>query len=435
MVTKLLKTNSRDLDGLGWMGYDMSEILGGPMNKKKNGLRFGVIGFILLLYILPSFSFSSTESFEVVATIPVETSLSRTIAADPIDTWVKMLDGATHTVELGHFYMATKENEGLESVIEAIIRAGNRGVKVRFLVSTSVNKSMEENTEKVIERLKNHRNLDILRFNWKELNGGVLHAKYMIVDKKEVYIGSQNFDWRSLKHIHETGLHIKSNAFGEGLSQVFELDWNYNKGDKEAYKKGSQFKKIEFSKGNLLVGSPDEFNPPSVKSAIKTLVQLIDDAKNKIRIQLLNYSTDMRNSEKKFKEIDDALRRAAARGVKIDMLVSDWNKEKRDLEGVQSLARVTNIKIRFVTIPESKEGYIPYARVIHSKVMRIDDDISLVGTSNWGYGYFYGSRNVEVITHDKKIANTLDRLFDDILKSGYAYEVDPDGEYTAPRHD
>lgn len=37
--------------------------------------------------------------------------------------------------------------------------------------------------------------------NMKALTSGVLHTKFWIVDKKHVYIGSANMDWRSLTQV------------------------------------------------------------------------------------------------------------------------------------------------------------------------------------------------------------------------------------------
>ena len=46
--------------------------------------------------------------------------------------------------------------------------------------------------------------------------GGVQHAKFFIVDGEEVFLGSQNFDWRALKHIHELG--VRGARLGGGRS-------------------------------------------------------------------------------------------------------------------------------------------------------------------------------------------------------------------------
>ncbi|MCP4216279.1 MAG: phospholipase, partial [bacterium] len=119
----------------------------------------------------------------------------------------------------------------------------------------------------------------------------------------------------------------------------------------------------------------------------------------------------------------DALVKAAKRGVRINMLVADWNKREPRISTLKRLHAVPNIRVKMATIPVSREGFIPYARVIHSKVMRIDDRISWVGNSNWGYDYFHNSRNVEVVTREPGVAKTLDRLFRGLWKSSYAYDV------------
>jgi phosphatidylserine/phosphatidylglycerophosphate/cardiolipin synthase-like enzyme len=94
---------------------------------------------------------------------------------------------------------------------------------------------------------------------------------------------------------------------------------------------------------------------------------------------------------------------------------------------------VKNIEIKFVTIPPFSGGFIPYARVIHSKVMRVDEDVSWVGTSNWSYDYFFKSRNVEVILRLPEAAGVLDEIFLSLWNGPYAQRLDPEKEYTPPR--
>lgn len=45
----------------------------------------------------------------------------------------------------------------------------------------------------------------------RKLTSGVLHTKFWVIDKKHVYIGSANMDWRSLTQVHthtHTPIHI-----------------------------------------------------------------------------------------------------------------------------------------------------------------------------------------------------------------------------------
>lgn len=45
---------------------------------------------------------------------------------------------------------------------------------------------------------------DIRTVNVKELTSGVLHTKFWVVDKKHLFIGSANMDWRSLTQVQYT---------------------------------------------------------------------------------------------------------------------------------------------------------------------------------------------------------------------------------------
>ncbi|MCP5105752.1 MAG: phospholipase [bacterium] len=402
------------------------------MVKKINKSKYFRV-FLCLLWFLIFVQAAETadlKSIEVVTTVPVETTLEPQGTKNAADTWVEMVNNARKTLDFAEFYLSTKKGEPLEPVINAIIKAAERGVKVRFLVGTAVNDDMETRTRDVLDRFKKHPNITTTIFNWKELNRGGLHAKYFIVDRGEIFVGSQNFDWRALKHIHETGLRIKSRTFADALTRIFEADWNYNNGRKDAYKKLKTQTPVTFQKKHFLVSSPANLNPPGVPGALKTLVRLIDSAQKKITIQLLSYHE---GAWPRFTVISDVLKRAADRGVTVRMIVSDWNKRSPRVNDLKRLVQVPNIEIKFATIPRSSDGFIPYARVIHSKVMRVDDTISWVGTSNWARGYFYTSRNVEVVTRDKNTAETLDRLFGQLWKSPYTYAVDPTKEYKPPR--
>jgi phosphatidylserine/phosphatidylglycerophosphate/cardiolipin synthase-like enzyme len=184
----------------------------------------------------------------------------------------------------------------------------------------------------------------------------------------------------------------------------------------------------------MLVASPAKFNPPGIADALGTLIGLIDHARRRISVQLLSYSVEAPEEPgERFIFIDQALRRAAGRGVSVRLLVSDWNLRRSQLDGLRGLARVPNIEVRYAVIPPASSGFIPYARVIHSKVMRIDGDVCWVGTSNWGYDYFFRSRNVEVVLRRPAVARVLDELFLSLWNGPYAHKLDPDKEYQPPR--
>jgi phosphatidylserine/phosphatidylglycerophosphate/cardiolipin synthase-like enzyme len=384
----------------------------------------------LLLAWLPfQVQAAAAPQFEVVTTMPAETVVSRAGTRDAATVWVEMIAAARRTLDIAEFYLAAEAGEALEPVIEAVLAAGRRGVAVRVLYDAG----MAATYPGTLARLRGQPGISPRPFDWRRLTGGVLHAKYFVVDGREAYVGSQNFDWRSLSHIHETGLRIGLLPIVRALGQLFEADWSFAGGDNGAYRALALRAPLPFDADARLVASPAGCNPPGVASALEALVGLLDKARRRITVQLLSYSTAGSRAAGRFVLIDEALRRAAGRGVSVCLLVSDWNLRQPGLDSLRGLARVPNIEVRFAVIPPARCGFIPYARVIHSKVLRVDDDVCWVGTSNWGYDYFFQSRNVEVVLRRPAVARVLDELFLSLWDGPYAQRLDPDKKYSPPR--
>ena len=95
------------------------------------------------------------------------------------------------------------------------------GVRVRLLVE----QSFMRDTGPSIERLRGVPNLEIEILPTGALTGGVLHAKYMIVDGGDVFVGSQNWDWRALEEIHEVGAEVTDTRFGRSFTAAFKEIW------------------------------------------------------------------------------------------------------------------------------------------------------------------------------------------------------------------
>ena len=130
--------------------------------------------------------------------------------------------------------------------------------------------------------------------------------------------------------------------------------------------------------------------------------------------------------------IDQAVRAAAQRGVKIKLMVADWNLTFAKLPYLKSLAVLPNVEVRVVTLPRAAGGFIPYARVVHTKTMAIDDAIAWIGTSNWEGGYLDKSRNLEVVLRDPLMARRVAALHEQMWSSPYAAPLDINRAYPSP---
>jgi len=387
-----------------------------------------LFAFFLSLTIF-GFEYRANGFFvKICTTIPVETELDYGKTAVAWKEWVKAIKSAEKTIDFSEFYLTGKDKFPLNQVVNEIVNAANRGVKIRFLVDVK----MLKNSEKLVEYLSKIPNVKITVFNWRQLTGGINHSKYFIVDGKLCFIGSQNFDWRALKHIHETGILTDEPHIVKVLSLIFNADWDYNNGDRDAYKRLRKTK-VSFLDNIFLVASPPEFIPSGMDFSLDTLLEMINGARRSVSIQLLNYSTYVHGKTLQFDAISNALIKAANRGVKVRLMVSDWNLRKPAVNSIKQLAKFKNIEVKIVSIPRSREGFIPYARVIHSKVVLIDGEKGWVGTSNFGYDYFYSSRNIEVVLKIKPLIEILARMFENLWNSPYAFTLNPAVEYAVPK--
>lgn len=374
--------------------------------------------------------------FELVHTSPVETTLANPDLREPVTVWSELFDAAKSEIVIAQFYAVSKPGTAFDKVLASLTAAGQRGVKIRFLLDL---KGVGLSEPATIEQLKAIPNLDLRIIDFNKITGnGIVHAKYLAVDGKVAYIGSQNFDWRSFEHIHETGLKITEPALVGQVHAIFEQDWQAQaltaKGSR-ATVLNSKTVPANYAQGAFLLASPNAYNPAGVGDSESGLPALLADAKSEVRIQLLDYaplSYGPNRTRPYYAVIDNAVRAAAQRGVKIKLMVSAWNTEDPAIAYLKSLALVPNVEIRIVTIPTASTGFIPFARVIHSKTMTIDGKLAWVGTSNWAGGYFDLSRNLEVVLRNETMAQRLVALHEQTWSSGYAQPIDINKQYPKP---
>ena len=374
--------------------------------------------------------------FELVHTSPVETSLTNPDLREPVAVWTELFDSAKKEIVIAQFYAVSKPGTAFEKVLASLTAAGQRGIKIRFLLDQ---KGVGLSEAATIAQIKAIPNLDLRLIDFNKITGnGIVHAKYLAVDGQVAYIGSQNFDWRSFEHIHETGLRITEPAMVSQVQAIFEQDWQaqaLTSQGSRATVLNSKVVPANYAQNAFLLASPNAYNPAGVGDSETGLPALLAQAQNEVRIQLLDYaplSYGPNRTRPYYAVIDNAVRTAAQRGVKIKLMVSSWNTEAPAIAYLKSLALVPNVEIRIVTLPTASTGFIPFARVIHSKTMSIDGKLAWVGTSNWAGGYFDLSRNLEVVLRNEQMAQRIAALHEQTWSSAYAQPIDINKQYPKP---
>ncbi len=408
------------------------------MKTGKNILLFSIFYFLLSI----SLAQSQDSVFTLVESVPVETSLEKSKLPRASDVWLDMITNAQETIDIETFYIANEKGEVLEKILKAIKDAAYRGVKVRIIIDESF---YNDNYEKSADELSNIKNITIRKIPFKEIAGGVMHAKYFVVDKKDLFIGSQNMDWRALKHIHEMGARVRSRKLAKAFLNIFEIDWglceDYSEENlanlKKKYSKNVissrkplKLKTEEFRDIILYPAfSPAGFSPDKFSREETELLKIIRKTKHRLLIQMYSYSLKGEEKDAVYDKIDKALRDAAGRGVKIKIIFSNWAIKKVATESIQSLSAVPNIEIKFSSIPQYSGGFIPYSRVDHCKYFISDSTLSWLSTSNWEQNYFYESRNATLIIQNEDINSLLEEVFLRSWNSALTEPVDANKKY------
>ncbi|MCC7014736.1 MAG: phospholipase [Planctomycetes bacterium] len=383
----------------------------------------------LLFALVPQ----ATSQLELVESAPLETTLDHADLRNADTVWLEMIARAKSSFDCAQFYVSDAPGSRFHEVVRALEAAAQRGVKVRVLAEEKFHKTYPE----TLDRWSTTPGFEVRRFDVSAHFGGVLHAKYFVVDGREVFVGSQNFDWRSLEHIVELGLRIEAPRTAEAFQAVFDADWRVAGGEpleaalaplrELAPPRETLSGAVVSARFSPLVGVASD-----VWWDLPLLVERLERAEKRVRIELLTYKMVGRDKQY-FAELENALRRAAARGVRVQLLVADWGKRAGTIEGLQSLEPLPNVEVKLATIPPHSSGHIPFGRVIHAKYMTVDGSRVWLGTSNWERDYFEESRNASVFVDDAALATRLERFFDELWSSPYAYAVDPSATYEVPK--
>jgi len=401
-------------------------------------MRFRLVFPVLLFlaWLLPTLGHAEPPRFELIYSQPVETDLAQPLRA-PGELWPALFDGAQKSIDIEQFYLASEAGEALEPVLAALEQAARRGVQVRVLIEQKFWKQSQPSAD----RIKSWPNTELRVLEWGKLApgdrkpGGIIHAKFFIVDSKLSYLGSQNFDWRSLAHIQELGVLVRDTHISAQLQAIFDHDWQAQA--RLAAQQPVLPLPVPTPRRQelcYLVASPAEWLPAGVGPSEPELVALIDGAKKHLQIQTLKYEP-LSHDKRYYPVLDTALRAAAARGVHIDLLVSDWNADQPGQRWLQSLACVPNVQIRMVTIPQAKRGFIAFARTVHAKFMVVDGSLLWLGTSNWQGGYLNESRNVELVLRLPALAAQAAAIHAQLWASRYARPVMPGKEEPRVKRD
>uniref|UniRef100_A0A1A8R275 5'-3' exonuclease PLD3 n=4 Tax=Nothobranchius TaxID=28779 RepID=A0A1A8R275_9TELE len=263
---------------------------------------------------------------------------------------------------------------------------------------------------------------DVRTVDMKKLTSGVLHTKFWLVDRKHLYIGSANMDWRSLTQVKELGAVVYNcSCLAADLEKIFEAYWYVGGAQSIPSPWPSRFSTafnnetpLQLPLNNTpasvyLSSSPPSFCASGRTSDLQSILSVIADADRFVYIAVMNYQPTMEFSHPKryWADIDTQLRRVAyERRVKVRLLISCWDHSQplmfsflRSLASVYEPKSKLDVQVRlFVVQSNPRQKQIPFARVNHNKYM-VTDKVAYIGTSNWSGDYFVNTAGSALVVN------------------------------------
>lgn len=413
--------------------------------------------FGLFLLIATSVQAQTVGTIRFLESFPEETDLDSQDLDQAWQQWPEILAGARSSIDVASFYYS-RQGDGkdaaapagigdrLRPALAALPAAGLRGCQVRVLGDSKFQKTYPEALAWLDAQPGVTTRAIDCPAHW---GGGVMHAKYFVVDDRTLYIGSQNWDWRAMNQIRELGALVSHPDLATRLRSIFDWDWalaGQAEGSGQLDPAPDPASAPAWSSLNpallktaggetcqaVLAASPAGALPEDVPWDLPLLLDAIGAAETRIRVQLLSYGVTDRDNNF-WPVLDNALRAAGARKVQVQIIVSNWAKAGYSAPWLKSLASVPNIEVKFSNIPEHSAGFIPFARVEHPKYLTVDGQTAWIGTSNWSRDYFYQSRNVSLFLRGEGAVSQLDAFFEAGWDGPYTETVDPCTSYRAPK--
>jgi phosphatidylserine/phosphatidylglycerophosphate/cardiolipin synthase-like enzyme len=329
------------------------------------------------------------------------------------EAWLDLVNHARERLDLAFFYGSDRAPSRLTPVLEAIAAAPSRGVRTRAVFE----KVFLAQYPEIPERLR-VAGVGVRIVDRSTTTGGIVHTKMIAADGARAWVGSANLDWRSLEHIHEVGVLVQNQHLAAQVHALVDDDFEHADTTGPSARTEEpplSFAPLAFGDETVRVAfaaSPPGYLPAGVPWDWPALATLIASARRVLRLEFLSYGAVLRSGEP-WPALEQALVQAAGRGIAVTLVVSSWAAQGKHRSDLVRLHHA-GIRVQVATIPEDARGPIPFARVVHGKVIVADDARCWVGTSNGEGDYFLKSRNAgfffEGIPVCAQISRTIETL-------------------------
>ncbi|XP_055013984.1 inactive phospholipase D5 [Boleophthalmus pectinirostris] len=283
-------------------------------------------------------------------------------------------------------------------LFQRLIGLKSRGVKLK--IASSLTNSVE------LKTLVEH-GAEVSFVNMTAFTRGGLNSSFWIVDRKHMYIGTGDMNWRSFSKRKEMGLVLYNcSCLALDLHRVFSFYWQLHERDyiptiwsrrvSALYKidEPLELQVNETEATTFVSTSPELFCAKDRTKDVDAIYQVIHSAKSFIFISVTDYlplvNRKLRGGAdtRYWSPIDEVIREAVMlRGVKVRMLITHWKKtHPLTFNFVSSLKSLClelhncSLEVRFFSQKEKKGDFQDLLN--HNKYM-VTDNALYIGNHNW----------------------------------------------------
>ncbi len=251
-----------------------------------------------------------------------------------------------------------------DDLYDALISAETRGVEVMLIFDRSDwSRDITKTNEQTASYLRD-RGLAV-KFDDPEVT---THAKVIVVDERVVFLGSSNWNYPTYTETYQSNVKLVSPEVASFFGNVFDSLWK-----KERYEK---VKPPAYPEGPALV--------PLLSSGkdrlyYKFAERLISGAEESIELVIFKVTRYSGFGSSKSNTLTEKLVEAADRGVEVRMIldVNNWSEE------INQSNRETALWLLGQGIEKVK--FDTRETTTHSKILLVDDESVLLGSTNWSY--------------------------------------------------
>ncbi|XP_071764865.1 inactive phospholipase D5 isoform X2 [Centroberyx gerrardi] len=318
-----------------------------------------------------------------------------------------LLDQAKHSVEvvspvwdLNPWDLETWPNTAKQGqlLFQRLLSLKSRGVRLK--IASSLINSAELRT------LADH-DAEVHFVNMTALTRGGLHSSFWIVDRKHIYIGSADMDWRSLSKRKELGVMVfNCSCLALDLHRVFSFYWQlqhrdyipsiWSKRVTALYGKDDALElQLNATQAAAYVStSPELFCPKDRTRDVDAIHHVIQSAKTFIFISVTDYLPLVNRSfrgtpvTRYWSLIDEVIREAVVlRGVRVRLLISFWKQTHpltfnfvTSLKSLCMQLHNCSLEVKFFSHKEQTDD-IQHG-LNHNKYM-VTDNAVYIGNHDW----------------------------------------------------